>query len=218
MAETLIPNWRLVGDWFDLCNCDIGCPCIFSSNPTQGFCDGALTWVIREGHYGEVPLAGLAMVAVVHFEGNVLERNREFGWLIDARANAAQRQALSRIVAGEAGGAFAAWRTLTLKFHGIEFVEMRAEHEPEAWTIEVPGKVSGRGGPFRKYMVPAGVVCLIINPPRPEVTPGPATLGQAEKNEVTAFGRSWNWAGRSAKHFPFDMRGPGAFTWRKPLN
>jgi hypothetical protein len=66
---TASPEWRLQGDWFDLCSCAIGCPCIFSSNPTQGFCDGALSWSIRQGHYGEVALDGLCFVAIVHFGG-----------------------------------------------------------------------------------------------------------------------------------------------------
>jgi hypothetical protein len=212
-----IPEWRLQGEWFDLCSCAIGCPCIFSSNPTQGFCDGTLTWLIHRGHYGDVALDGLGFIALVHFEGNVLDRNREFGWLIDERADARQRAALIEIVSGRAGGGFAAWADLTLRTIGIEFVPLRISVAPERWEVEVPGKVSGQGGPFRKFMVPQGQVCTIINAPRPEVTPGHVTLGQALRNRVDAFGRRWNWAEHSAKHIPFDMRGPGSFTWRKPL-
>jgi len=39
-----IPDWRITGDWWDLCNCAIGCPCNFGSDPTYGFCEGVLTW------------------------------------------------------------------------------------------------------------------------------------------------------------------------------
>jgi hypothetical protein len=159
----------------------------------------------------------LGVVAIVHFEGNVLERNREFGWLIDDRTTPAQQEALTMIFSGRAGGAFAAWADLTINTMGIEFAPVRITCEPERWTVEVPDRVAGAGGPFRKFMVPEGQTCTITNAPRPEVTPGRITVGQALKNVVTAFGRSWNWAGHSAKHIPFDMRGPGAFTWRKPL-
>ena len=101
-------DWRIKGDWWDLCNCAIGCPCVFGSDPTHGFCEGVLTWLIREGHYGDVRLDGdLAVVLIIHFEGNVLEKNREFGFLIDDRADARQRQALEAIFTGKAGGAFA---------------------------------------------------------------------------------------------------------------
>ncbi len=44
------------------------------------------------------------------------------------------------------------------------------------------------------------------------------TVGQAARNIVTGvFGRTWDWSKRSSKHIAFDLRGPEAFTWRKPL-
>ena len=59
--------WRIAGDWWDLCNCAIGCPCNFGSDPTLGYCEGVLTWLIREGHYGDLRLDGdLAVVLVIH--------------------------------------------------------------------------------------------------------------------------------------------------------
>src|SRR3954463_7364768 len=83
-----VPNWRLTGDWWDLCNCAIGCPCNFGSDPTLGYCEGVLTWLIRDGHYGDLKITkDLAVVLVIHWEGNVMEKNREFGFLIDDRAS-----------------------------------------------------------------------------------------------------------------------------------
>ena len=64
-----------------------------------------LTCLIREGSYGDVRFdGGLAVVLIIRFGGNALETNREFGFLIDDRANPAQRDALETIVtAGRAG-------------------------------------------------------------------------------------------------------------------
>lgn len=211
-------EWRIKGDWWDLCNCAIGCPCVFSSPPTLGYCEGVLTWLIREGHYGDVRLDGdLAVILVIHFEGTVFEKNREFGFLIDERANPAQREALKTIFLGKAGGAFAAWADLTVSVDGVEFVKMNVTHDPESWVVEVPGAIEGLGGPFRKYLVPEGDTCRIYNAPRPEVVPGHITLGDAKRNVVKGiFGRNWDWTGRSAKHIGFDLTGPKTFTWRKP--
>ena len=48
------------------------------------YCEAVLTWLVREGNYGDVSLdGGLAVVIVVHFLGNALKINREFGILID---------------------------------------------------------------------------------------------------------------------------------------
>src|SRR5213075_2907897 len=43
-----VPNWRLAGDWFDICSCDIPCPCEFAQPPTGNHCQGVLAWHVRE--------------------------------------------------------------------------------------------------------------------------------------------------------------------------
>lgn len=213
-----VPDWRITGDWFDLCNCAIGCPCVFGSNPTLGFCEGVLTWVIRTGSFGDVTLDEFGVVLVMHWEGNVFDKNREFGFLIDDRADERQRDALARIFTGKAGGVFAAWADLTKSLDGVAFVPMTVSQDAETWRVHVPGLVDGLGGPYRKYMVPEGDTCRIYNAPRPEVTPGFITLGQAKRNVVTgAFGRNFDWSDRASKHIAFDLRGPKSFSWRKPL-
>ena len=213
-------QWFIAGDWWDLCNCAIGCPCNFGSDPTLGYCEAVLTWLIRDGNYGDVPLGGdLAAVLIVRFEGNALEKNRQFGFLLDDRANPEQRHALEAIFTGQAGGIFAAWRDLTIQVDGVDFVPMNVSHDDEEWKIEVPGLIDGLAGPFRKYMVPDNDTCRIYNAPRPEVTPGYLTVGQAARNIVTGvFGRNWDWSKRSSKHIAFELRGPDPFTWRKPLD
>ena len=142
-----VPDWRITGDWWDLCNCAIGCPCNFGSNPTYGFCEGVLTWLIRGGNYGDLAFSkDLAVVLIIHWEGNVFEKNREFGFLIDDRANLEERVALEKIFTGYAGGAFEAWRDLTLHLDGVQFVPMTVTHDAENWRVEVPGMVDGLGG------------------------------------------------------------------------
>lgn len=214
--QPVIPNWRLKGDWFDLCSCNIGCPCVFGANPSSGTCEGVLTWIIREGNYGDVPLGGLNAIIISAWTGNVLERNRHFGFLIDDRANAAQRDALERIFTGQVGGHFAAWRDLTEQQMGVQFVPIKVTFSDEKWKVEVPGMIDGEGAPYRNLMVPDGKVCKISNAPRPEVGPGDITVGQAKKNIFEGFGMKWDWSSYSAKHIPFEHIGPGKFSWRKP--
>ena len=100
-----------------------------------------------------------------------MAKNREFGFLVDERANPAQRAALRNIFTGEAGGAFAAWRDLTIRVDGVEFVPMEFSHDAENWRVQVPGMVDGLGGPFRKYMVPENDTC--------QISQCPATGGRA---------------------------------------
>src|SRR4051794_19126171 len=56
-------DWHLRGDWFDVCSCKLPCPCSFAQAPTHGDCLFTLVWHVREGHFGEVDLAGLNVVS-----------------------------------------------------------------------------------------------------------------------------------------------------------
>src|SRR4029453_15689634 len=101
-----VPQWRLVGDWFDVCKCDIPCPCEFAQPPTGNTCQGVLAYHIRRGNYGAVQPAGLNLIAIGAFEGNLWagEAKVTLGLFIDERADEGQRQALQTIFGGQAGG------------------------------------------------------------------------------------------------------------------
>jgi hypothetical protein len=60
-ARSDVPQWHVVGDWFDVCRCDLPCPCEFAQAPTDNYCEGVLAWHVREGHYGDVRLDGLSL-------------------------------------------------------------------------------------------------------------------------------------------------------------
>ncbi len=214
-----VSQWRITGDWCDLCNCAIGCPCVFGSDPTLGYCETVHGWLIREGQFGDVSLSDLAVVTVIRYEGNVFEKNREFSFLFCDHADPEQREALKTIFMGKAGGAFAAWRDLTIRVDGVDFVPMDVSFTDEEWKVEVPGMVEALGGPYRKHMVPEYETCRIYNAPRPDTTPGHITVGQALRNVVKGvFGRVWDWSGRSSKHIEFDLRGPDPYAWRTPVS
>jgi hypothetical protein len=40
-----VPNWKVSGDWFDVCKCNMPCPCEFAQTPTYGECDGVLAHI-----------------------------------------------------------------------------------------------------------------------------------------------------------------------------
>jgi len=59
-----VPEWRLVGDWFDICSCNIPCPCVFNQ-PRPTISARGTRLARREGHFGEVVLDGINLVASV---------------------------------------------------------------------------------------------------------------------------------------------------------
>ena len=165
-----IPNWRLMGDWWDLCNCAIGCPCNFGSDPTLGYCEGVLTWLIRDGNYGDLKISkDLAVVLIIHWEGNVFEKNREFGFLIDDRANAAEREALAENLHRLCRRRVCRLARPDAARRRRRIREDERPHDAEDWRVEVPGMIEGLGGPSRKYMVP-------------EATPAASTTPRARRS------------------------------------
>ena len=63
-ASPLNLKWVLKADYVDACSCDLACPCLFGGSPTHGYCKGASLVEIKEGHYGQVDLAGVTVLAV----------------------------------------------------------------------------------------------------------------------------------------------------------
>ena len=95
MAQTAT-SWSLKGNVLIACNCDYGCPCNFNARPSRGDCEGAWTWHIDEGRYGETRLDGLNFSVAADWPGAIHEGHGEALILIDERADAAQREALQR--------------------------------------------------------------------------------------------------------------------------
>jgi len=210
-----VPEWRVTGDWFDVCKCGIPCPCTFAEAPTYGDCDGVLAWHIREGRYGDVQLDGLNVVALGHFEGNLWagETKAVMGIFMDERADETQRQALQTIFAGEAGGWPGQFANVIGEVRGIEYapIEFEIADDLAFWRAEIPGRVEARAEALSGPTTPPGARVQVHNPPGAEVGPGQvATWGRATTNRADGFGFNWEWDGRSSKHFPFDWAGPDA--------
>ena len=95
------PRWHLEGKWLEYCSCDFGCPCESMADPTQGHCTGAVARKIDEGHYGEVRLDGLLVVATFFFPRAIHHGGGAMQPFLEARATEAQRDALFKILSGE---------------------------------------------------------------------------------------------------------------------
>jgi hypothetical protein len=211
MAE--IPQWRLAGDWFDVCRCRVPCGCTFAQPPDDGQCDGILAWHVRKGNYGDVDLDDMNVVAVGSFEGNIWtgEAKPAMGFFVDERADEGQREAIETIFGGDAGGWPGGFAALIDDVRGIEYapIEFEIADDLGRWRVEVPGKVRGSAEGLTGPTNPDGAPVQVHNAPGAEVGPGQvATWATAREDEVEAFGFKWSWPERSSKHFPFDWSGP----------
>ena len=56
-------DWAIKAAFTASCSCNLLCPCLFGSPPTHDFCQGSHLVEIKKGHYGEINLDGLSIVA-----------------------------------------------------------------------------------------------------------------------------------------------------------
>jgi len=155
-------KWQLSGEYMESCNCDYLCPCNYT-NPqgevTHDHCIAALIFRVDKGQFGAVALDGLCFALVIRSGKVMADGNWIFAGVVDEKANAAQRQALSDIVSGQAGGPPGMIRSnLVSDFRGVEFKPIdvkvgglnRAVSIPEILSFEIDGVASrtGNGEPI----------------------------------------------------------------------
>ncbi|HEX5573181.1 MAG TPA: DUF1326 domain-containing protein [Nitrososphaeraceae archaeon] len=210
-----IPKWSLLGDWFDVCKCNIPCPCTFAQTPSYGDCDGVLVYHIKKGQYGEISLDELNVLVLSYFKGNIWSGNTkaDIAVFFDEKANKQQRNALNMIFTGKAGGFMAEFAKLIGEVRGIEFALINFEVADDLayWSAEIPGKVMAKGEALTGPMTPRGKRVQTINAPGSEVGPGTVTTwGTAVIDEVNVPNVRYQWkrSGRSSKHITFNWRGP----------
>jgi hypothetical protein len=97
-------GWRMNGEVLIACNCDWGCPCNFNARPSRGFCQGGWIWIVEDGEVDHVSIGGLGLALFARWPGAIHEGGGRATSYVDSRADAAQRSALARVLAGEIGG------------------------------------------------------------------------------------------------------------------
>lgn len=147
-------QWTIKGREFVHCNCAYGCPCQFNALPTHGNCQAVLGVEILEGHHGTTPLNGLNIAAVVAWPGAIHEGKGRIVPIVDERANAAQREALLRIMSGldtEPGATvFQVFSTTYEKVYDPVFakIDFAVDVASRRAQIKVPGLIEARGEPI----------------------------------------------------------------------
>ena len=108
-ATAALAPWRIRGSYFESCNCDAVCPCrmvggVKGGRSTHGICFGVLSWLVEEGHAGDVDLSGLAAAFVIRYDDDEPGSPWSFVVHVDERGSEEQRRALAAILTGELGG------------------------------------------------------------------------------------------------------------------
>ncbi len=189
-----MPQWSLTGTYFETCNCEAACPCVFTSPPTEGDCTVLVAWHINKGKFGEVALDGLNVALAVHAPGHMLQTKWQAAAYFDDNASEAQNDALHTIFAGKAGGHPAVLASFIGEIKGAKSVPMRYHADGKKGSLSIPGiaeaeieALEGQGGqPIRIENHP---LCI---------APGKAaTVARSKNFRFTDFGFDWKLSGRT---------------------
>lgn len=196
-------SWKIKGELALSCNCTVFCPCVLSLGqhpPTEGYCQ---TWMgvrIDEGRYGETDLGGLNVGLIVEIPGLMARGNWTAGLFIDERASIYAVKGLTKIFTGKAGGTTGLLSILVGRFLGVEQSKITYETNGQTRLFSIDKIVEGAVTPVRGKE--KGEPVTIENS---EYWIGPkVTVARADKSRVRAFGRNWNFAGRSAELVSLD--------------
>ncbi len=145
MAETV--SWKISGDYFENCSCEVVCPCTFSplgplmAEPTSadGSCEVPLAFHIESGSYGDVTLDGLNAVVALRTPGVMSAGNASVALYIDERADERQQQELTAIFSGTGGGPMGALAPLVDSVLGVTMTPITYVRDGKRRSVEVPG-------------------------------------------------------------------------------
>jgi hypothetical protein len=187
------PSWRVNGQYYENCSCDFVCPCIpgqMAVRPTKESCTFAMAFQIDRGSYGSVSLDGLGFVVLGLTPEIMGKGNWSVGLIVDDRASAEQRDAITAIASGAAGGPMAIVTGLVGKFLGVESAAIQFNRDGARWSVKAGTLVD---------MSASGAMGLNPDAAEPlhlDNTGHPAAnryaLAHPLKSHVHALGLSWD--------------------------
>jgi hypothetical protein len=198
--------WAIKGELILNCNCTVFCPCVVSLGqhpPTEGHCQAWSGVRIDSGHYGDTDLSGLNVGLMLEIPGNMGRGNWKVAAYIDERSSEDAYDALLNIFSGAARGTTGLFGMLVGEFLGAERAPIVFETEGNERRLMVGKKIQGSVVPVEGK---DGKDIVVTNT---EYWMGPdITVAKATKGRVRAFGRVWDFDGRSAEICQIDWKGP----------
>jgi hypothetical protein len=196
-------HWQLEGDYFENCNCDIVCPCLFSAGapmtaqPTAGACEVPFAFHIDRGRFGDASLDGLNVVVIFRTPGVMSAGNASVALYLDQRADDRQREGLQAIFTGTVGGPLGALAPLIATVLGVKTVPITFTKDGLHRAVEIPGimRVGVRAVPS---MNPEGAI-LVSNAHPFNMESLAIAVGDAG-NQWEDYGMRWDNSGKNGHY------------------
>lgn len=198
------PNWNLKGSYFEACNCEAACPCLFLSAPTDGECTALVAWHVDQGSFADVKLDGMNVALAVHSPGHMAQVKWKVALYLDDKANEAQRGALTQIFAGKAGGHPAMLASHIGEVIGVTNAPMAFQANGKQRSLQM-GKLAE--ATIESIEGQGGAEVTISNHPLC-IAPGhTGTVSRSKEVHYEDHGLNWKFSNKSGFHSPFAYQG-----------
>lgn len=197
-------KWNLAGSYFETCNCEAACPCVFLSPPTTGDCTVLVAWHIDKGRFADVALDGLNTALAVHSPGHMAQVKWIAALYLDERATTAQKDALTQIFSGQAGGHPAALASFIGEVKGIKSAAIDYQAAGKKRSIRIAGvaeaEIEGLAG--------QGDADITIGNHPLAIAPGnAAVVAKSKRLSYRDYGFHWDLSARNGFYSPFTYSG-----------
>ena len=166
-----------------------------------------MAFQIERGSYGNVSLDGLGFIVLGLTPEAMGKGNWSVGLIADERASAEQREAITAIASGAAGGPMSALSGLIGKFLGVESAPIRFERSGAKWSVTASTLVDMAAEPAMGINPAAKEPLYLDNTGHPAADR--VALAHASKSHVHAFGLAWDdsTGKNNGQYAPFSWQG-----------
>ncbi len=193
-------DWNLQGGYFEACNCETACPCVWLQAPSEGNCKLLVAWHIDTGHLNGEKLDDLNVVLACFSPGHMKDGNWQAALYVDERASDAQFDAITQIFAGKQGGHPAMLMSFVTEVWGIKKVKIDYQEQGNKRQLTIPEIAQVN---IESIQGIKGGEATVSNPPLCVVPSHPSVVAKSSKYEYHDYDKSWEFTERNGYYSAF---------------
>jgi hypothetical protein len=188
-------DWHIKGKQFGNCNCNYGCPCQFNAPPTDNYCHGIGAFLIEEGFFGDINLAGVKAVSMMKFPGPIHDGDGEMQIILDSNSSLDQQNSIQSIIYGKEtepmATAFAMYVSMMTKIHEplIKNIELDINIETRICNLKAENTIVTKTEPIKNPITGDSHRARIVLPNGMEFKE--AEMGSGTTEAIAAFNTSF---------------------------
>jgi len=197
-------TWNVSGTYFESCNCEAACPCVFLSPPTEGDCTAIVGWHVDDGDYNGVAIGDLNVALAVYSAGHMAVTPWRAAVYLDDRASEQQAEALGAIFSGAAGGHPAVLAGLIGEVMGVAAAAIDFDADESTLAFKVGSiadvkltAIEGQGG----------AQVQVANHPLAIAPGNTAVAARSDHFRYNDHGYEWEISARNGFFSPFQYEG-----------